>query len=125
MGDPWGIRGFRGWVKPNIKQIVKKKLVKNSQKSAKSEKNRKNQIFFFNENGLKCIRNPTKHLQKSTICQKKKKKKKKKIGEIVKNSEKSDFFSYTFSNALGTPRNTLKSQKLVKRNIKSRKIALG
>ena len=23
MGDPWGIEGFRGGVKPNIKQIVK------------------------------------------------------------------------------------------------------
>ena len=25
MGDPWGIGGFRGWEKPNIKQIIKKK----------------------------------------------------------------------------------------------------
>ena len=59
MGDPWRIRGFRGGggEKPNIKQIVKKKSVKKSQKS----QNRKNQIFFT-ENGLKCIRNPTKHL---------------------------------------------------------------
>ena len=24
MGDPWGIGGFRGGGKPNIKQIVKK-----------------------------------------------------------------------------------------------------
>ena len=47
MGDPWGIGGFRGGgEKPNIKQIVKKS-VKKSQKFAKSEKNRKNQIFFY------------------------------------------------------------------------------
>ena len=44
MGDPWGIGGFKGGEKPNIKQIVKKKTVK---KSAKLEKNRKNLIFFF------------------------------------------------------------------------------
>ena len=43
MGDPWGIGGFRGREKPNIKQIVKKKSVKKSQKSAKSEK----KIGFF------------------------------------------------------------------------------
>ena len=55
MGDQWGIGGFREGVElPNIKQIVKKK-VKKSEKSAKSD-------FFFTENGLKCIRNPTKHL---------------------------------------------------------------
>ena len=42
MGDPWGIGFFRGGgEKPNIKQIVKKKLVKKSEKAAKSEKNRK------------------------------------------------------------------------------------
>ena len=50
MGDPWGIGSFRrggggGEEKPNIKQIVKKISVKKFQKSAKSEKNRKNQIF--------------------------------------------------------------------------------
>ena len=56
MGDPWGIGGFRGGEKHNIKQIVKK-----SQKSAKSEKNRKNRIFFTKK-GLKYIRNLTKHL---------------------------------------------------------------
>ena len=61
MGDPWGIGGFRGGGKPNIKQIVKKKSVKKCKKSAKSEKNRKN-LIFFTANGLKCIRNPTKHL---------------------------------------------------------------
>ena len=58
MGDPWGIGSFRGREKPNIKQIVKKKSVKKSEKVAKSEKS----FFFFTENGLKCIRNPTKHL---------------------------------------------------------------
>ena len=62
MGDPWGIGGFRGrGGKPNIKQIVKKKSVKKSQKSAKSQKIRKIEIFFT-ENGLKCIKNHTKHL---------------------------------------------------------------
>ena len=88
MGDPWGIGGFRGGgEKPNIKhwQIVKKTF-KKSQKSAKLGKIEK--IRFFTENGLKCISNPTKHLQKSTICQKKHK-----IGEIGKKSEKSDFFT--------------------------------
>ena len=60
MGDPWGIGGFRGGgEKPNFKQIVKKKRSKN----LKNRRNRKkNRIFFFTENGLKCIRNPTKHL---------------------------------------------------------------
>ena len=29
MGDPWGIGGFRGGGKPNIKQIVKKKKISN------------------------------------------------------------------------------------------------
>ena len=33
-----------GWEKPNIKQIVKKKSVKKSEKEAKLEKNR---IYFF------------------------------------------------------------------------------
>ena len=63
MRDPWRVGGFRGGEeKPNIKQIVRKKTVKKSQKSVKSEKNRKKSDFFFTENGLKCIRNPTKHL---------------------------------------------------------------
>ena len=60
MGDPWGIGGFMGGGKPNIKQIVKKIGQKKSQKSAKSEKNRKNRIFFT-EYGLKCTRSSTKH----------------------------------------------------------------
>ena len=38
MGDPWGIGGFRWREKPNIKQIVKKKLVKKSENVEKSEK---------------------------------------------------------------------------------------
>ena len=62
MGDPWGIWGFRGGDKPNIKQIVKKNRSKNLQKSAKSEKNRI--FFFFTENGLKCIRNPTNNFKR-------------------------------------------------------------
>ena len=57
MGDPWGIGGFRGG-KPNIKQIVKKI----SEKNLKMRRNREKSDFFFTENGLKCIRNPTKHL---------------------------------------------------------------
>ena len=60
MEDPWGVGGLRGWEKPNIKQIVKKKSVKKSEKEAKLEK--KSDNFFFTGNGLKCIRNPTKHL---------------------------------------------------------------
>ena len=55
MGDPCGIGGFREEEKPNIKQIVKKKSAKKYKKSEKSN-------FFLTENGLKCIRNPTKHL---------------------------------------------------------------
>ena len=62
MGDPWEIGGLGGVEeKPNIKQIAKKKSVKKSEKAAKSGRNRKNRIFFT-ENGLNCIRNPTKHL---------------------------------------------------------------
>ena len=87
MGDPWGIGSFRGGGgKPNIKQIVKKI-------------GQKIGFFFFTENALKCIRNPTKHLQKSTICQKNHK-----IGEIGK---KSDFFYFT-ENGLKYIRNPTK-----------------
>ena len=57
MGDPWGVGGLGGG-KSNIKQIVEKKSVK---KSAKSEK-KIGKIRFFTENGLKCIKNLTKHL---------------------------------------------------------------
>ena len=64
-----GNRGFQGAEgvgggSPILSKSSKKKSVKKSQKSAKLEKktNRKNRIFFFTENGLKCIRNPTKHL---------------------------------------------------------------
>ena len=62
MGEPWGIGGFRGG--PNIKQIVKKigeKIWKIGEIGKKSEKIGKI-WFFFTENGLKCIRNPTKHI---------------------------------------------------------------
>ena len=43
MGDPWGIGGFRGGDKPNIKQIVKKIGEKNLKKrrNPKKKKNRK------------------------------------------------------------------------------------
>ena len=61
MGDPWGIFFFMGGGEANIKQIVKKKSLKKSQKSAKSEK-KSEKSDIFTENGLKCIRNPTKHL---------------------------------------------------------------
>ena len=62
MGDPWGIGGFRGGgCKPNINQIVKKKSVEKSQKSAKSEKIVKIG-FFLTKNGLKCSRSPKKHI---------------------------------------------------------------
>ena len=62
MRDPWGIGGLRGEEeKPNIKQIVKKNGQKISKIGEIEKKNWKNQIFFT-ENGLKCIRNPTKHL---------------------------------------------------------------
>ena len=72
MGDPWGIGGFRGGGRiPILKKWSKNRR---NRKKKNRKKNRKNQIFFT-ENGLKCIRNPTKHLLKST-CQKKK------LGEI-------------------------------------------
>ena len=61
MGDPWGIVFFFWEGGSLILSKSSKKSVKKSQKSAKSEKNRKNRIIFT-ENGLKCIRNPTKHL---------------------------------------------------------------
>ena len=63
MGDPWGIGIFLGGGEPNIKQIVKKKKrSKNLKNRRNRKKNRKNRFFFHTENGLKCIRNPTKHL---------------------------------------------------------------
>ena len=67
MGDPWGIGGFRGGGgSPILSKSSKKKSVKKSEKSAKSKKKiGKNQIFFVTENGLKCIRNRTKHFFKS------------------------------------------------------------
>ena len=59
MGDPRRIGGFR-WGTSLILSKSSKKSVKKSQsqKSAKSEKS----DIFFTENGLKCIRNPMKHL---------------------------------------------------------------
>ena len=62
MGDPWGIEGFRGGEKHNIKQIVKKIDQKISKIGEIGKKSEKSDFFFFTENGLKCIRNPTKHL---------------------------------------------------------------
>ena len=46
MVDPWGIEGFRGGGKPNIKQIVKKigqKITKIGEIGKKSEKS----DFFY------------------------------------------------------------------------------
>ena len=42
MEDQWGIGGFRGGEKPNIKQVVNKKKGKKFHKSEKSEKS-----YFF------------------------------------------------------------------------------
>ena len=53
------------------------------------------------------------------------KKKNIKSAKSGKKSEKSDFLLEMVSNALGTPRNTFKSQKLVKKPIKSGKVGLG
>ena len=70
MGDPWGIGSLRGREKPNIKQIVKKwpKNLKNRQNLKKYKKS----DFFLTENGLKCIRNPTKDLLQVNNLSKKK-----------------------------------------------------
>ena len=46
MRDPWGIGGFRGGGKPNIKQIVKK-IGEKSEKAAKSGKIGKIGYFFY------------------------------------------------------------------------------
>ena len=62
MGDPWGIGGFKGGRASLILSISTKKSVKNSEKAANSEKIGKIGYSFFTEKGLKCIRNPTKHL---------------------------------------------------------------
>ena len=87
----WGTRGESGILggggKPDIKQIVKKKIGEKSEKAAKSKKNNKiGKIgFFFTENGLKCIIGTPRNTFK---CQKSVKKKHK-IGE------KSDFSDLT------------------------------
>ena len=47
MGDPWGIGGFTGGGKPNIKQIVKKNRSKNIKNRRIRKKNWKNQIFLL------------------------------------------------------------------------------
>ena len=61
MGDPWGFGG--GGEKPNIKQIVKKKIGQKISKIGEiGKKIGKVGFFFLLKNGLKCIRNPTKHL---------------------------------------------------------------
>ena len=59
MGDLWGIGGFRGGGEAQIKQ--------NGQKISKigEIRNKIGKFGFFllkNENGLKCIKNPTKRL---------------------------------------------------------------
>ena len=83
-----GNRGFQGEGRSPTLSKSSKKSVKKSQKLAKSEKNLENSDFFFTENGLKCIRNPTKNLYKSTIC-----KKKKKIGKIWRKKKNKIFFT--------------------------------
>ena len=60
MGDPWGIKSFRGGGSP-----ILSKSSKNRSKNLKNRRNRKKNrenLIFFTENGLKCLRNPTKHL---------------------------------------------------------------
>ena len=67
MGDPWGVEGFRGGGglvrrSPILSKSSKEtggKIRKSGEIRKKSEKS---DIVFFTENGLKCIRNPTKHL---------------------------------------------------------------
>ena len=61
MGYPWGIGGFRGRGSP----ILSKSSLKIGQKISKIGeigKKQEKSDFFFTEKGLKCIRNPTKHL---------------------------------------------------------------
>ena len=63
MGDRGESGVLGGGDKPNIKQIVKKKKsVKKIWKSGEIGKKSEKSDIFFNENGLKCIRNPTKHI---------------------------------------------------------------
>ena len=62
MGDPWGIGGFRGPRGGGRSPILSKSLQKNGQKISKICEIGENRIFFYTENGLKCIRNLTKHL---------------------------------------------------------------
>ena len=60
MGDPWGIGVFREGRRPILSKSSKKNI---GEKNPKKRRNRKKfDIFFFTENGLKCIRNLTKHL---------------------------------------------------------------
>ena len=47
MGDPWGIGGFRGGGKPNIKQIVKKIGEKNLKSGEIGKEIGKIRYFFF------------------------------------------------------------------------------
>ena len=60
----WGTGGESGVLgrrSPILSKSSKKKRSKNRQNWKKSEKS---DFFFFTENGLKCIRNTTKHLYK-------------------------------------------------------------
>ena len=45
MGDPWGIGGFRGGDKPNIEQIVKKKIGKHNKTENKLYSGKQIQII--------------------------------------------------------------------------------
>ena len=53
MGDPWGIGGFRGGESPILSKSSTKKIGQKISKNGEIGK-----IYFFTENGLKCIRNP-------------------------------------------------------------------
>ena len=62
MGDPRGVGGFKGGGGGGRSPILSKSSKKSVEKISKIGKIGKNRFFFFHENGLKCIRNPTKHL---------------------------------------------------------------
>ena len=60
MGDPWGIECFRGGGEEAQYQANRQK---NGQKiSQMCEIGKKSDFYFYTENGLKWIRNRTKHL---------------------------------------------------------------
>ena len=61
MGDQWGIGGFSGGERPILSKSSKKNGLKISKIGEIGKKSEKSD-FFFTVNGLKCIKNPTKHL---------------------------------------------------------------